>query len=75
MTLLFGEWSNDPINDSSCDVVVENIETEEEVYKIMREKISEMKFKSYYYRSMNIEPDITLIDYGSHSTFFYIVRR
>lgn len=50
-------------------------ETEQEIYKAMSDYIKNYRIKSYYQRAWH-EPSLadgyTVIDYGSHSNFFYI---
>ena len=50
-------------------------ETIQEAYKRMYEYIKEIGFKSYYQRMWYIEKGLRVIDYGSHTKFFYIKEK
>ena len=48
-------------------------ETEQEVLDAMTDYIKNHRIKSYYQRIWHVPSSgYTVIDYGSHSTFFYI---
>lgn len=49
-------------------------ETEQEAYKRMYEYIKEIGFKSYCQRIM-VHDGTKIIDYGSHTKFFYIKEK
>ena len=42
-------------------------------YRVIKDYCDKMGFNTPYFRSWQIESDITQVDYGSHSNFFFIV--
>lgn len=50
----------------------ETFDTQEQAYKRISEFLKSIGFKSYYYRSAFLEDDRIMVDYGSHTNFFYI---
>jgi len=49
-------------------------ETHDQAYEAISEYLKETNFKSYYYRQVCLEDKTLMIDYGSHSHFFYMRR-
>ena len=49
---------------------VARYDTIEGVHKHIKDYIDSVGFKSYYWR-YNMFPDFVMVDYGSHSHFFY----
>jgi hypothetical protein len=59
----------------STSKLLSEFNTNPDLYKFMRNYISDiLKFKSYYYRRWThpSEVSVEVIDYGSHTNFFYI---
>lgn len=48
--------------------------TDENVWRMINEYLDKINYKSYYLRRWKEAGDITVIDYGSHTQFFYIVK-
>lgn len=44
------------------------------VSKIIHEKIESLKFNSHYIRWIYLENGVTVLDFGSHSHFFKLVK-
>lgn len=49
-------------------------ETEQEINKAMMEHITNHRIKSFYQRYWDTPEGYTVVDYGSHSNFFYIIK-
>ena len=51
----------------------ETFQTQDEAYKRISDFLKSINYKVYYYRSRLLEDESIMIDYGSHTDFFYIV--
>jgi hypothetical protein len=50
-------------------------EDKEEVFKELSRHLKDvLKYKSYYQRRVEVEDNRTMIDYGSYTKFYYIVK-
>ena len=57
------------------DVLLLEANTRNKVEKYLQEHLRNMLgFKSYYQRWVEVEDNRTMIDYGSHTQFYYIVK-
>lgn len=53
--------------------ILDLFETEDQAYEKIKEVLEEKKIKVYYYRSNFLEDGSIMIDYGSHTNFFYVI--
>lgn len=56
----------------SSNSICKEVNTIEEAYKVIRDYIESINFKSYYWRHNFLDDGSTWVDYGSHSHFFYV---
>lgn len=56
----------------STETVVAYVDTEKDAYDFLSSYLDEIGFTSYYLRTILLEDRRTMIDYGSHTHFFYL---
>ena len=51
---------------------IKTIDNSKELFSTMKEYLQKNNLKSYYFRYIGIKDDETMIDYGSHTYFFFV---